>query len=175
MDSSASPSVVQDPETGLVEDPLVGLRVLMIDSEFYKGLRDNLYAKFQSGASLILYEMGVGYGGQMADAIKTMGAGRIEVYRKFIERGRRQGYGEFRVPILQSIISGLHGEAKVYLKHSFFAAASGLTGRAECWIVAGMIAGAGKKILGKGGYVRRGKMHVEGRRAVRIQTQEVAQ
>lgn len=144
-----SPVFFLNSKTGYVEDPLVGLRVLMIDSDFYSGLRSNLYAKFQSGASLILYEMGVGYGERMAAAIQEMGAGRIEVYKKFMERGKHQGYGEFRVPILQSIISGLKGEAKVYLKDSFFAHSAGKTGKVECWIVAGMIAGAGKKILAK--------------------------
>ena len=136
-----------NPKTGLLEDPFVGLRVLIMDSDFYKGIRDNLYARFQSGASLILYEMGRGYGEQMARNISEMGAGRLEVYKKFIERGRRQGYGEFKVPILQSIISGLKGEAIVTLKDSFFASSSGNTGKTECWIVAGMIAGAAKKIL----------------------------
>jgi len=121
----------------------------VIDSDFYKGLRNNLYSRFQSGASLILFEMGVGYGKVMAGSIKSMGVGKLEVYRKFLERGKSQGYGEFKVPILQSIISGLQGEARIYLKNSFFAASSGYTGSSECWIVAGMIAGAAREILGK--------------------------
>jgi predicted hydrocarbon binding protein len=141
--------IALNPETGLLEDPLVGLRVLAIDTDFYKGLRTNLYARFQSGASLILYEMGVGYGEQMAKSIAEMGAGRIEVYKRFMERGKHQGYGEFKVPILQSIISGLKVEAKVILKSSFFAASAGNTGKTECWIISGMIAGAARKILSK--------------------------
>ncbi len=43
----------------------------------------------------------------------------------------------------------MKGEAKIYLKNSFFAAAAGNTGKTECWIVAGMIVGAARKILGK--------------------------
>jgi predicted hydrocarbon binding protein len=121
----------------------------MIDTDFYRGLRDNLYSRFQSGGSFILFEMGAGYGKIMANNIKSMGAGKLEVYRKFLERGKIQGYGEFKVPILQTIISGLKGEAKIYLKNSFFAASAGNTGKTECWIVAGMIAGAARVILGK--------------------------
>jgi predicted hydrocarbon binding protein len=120
---------------------------MIIDSEFYKALRDNLYARFHSGASLILYEMGIGYGECIAKSITDMGAGRIEVYRKFVARGKHQGYGEFKIPVLSSIISGLKGEATITLKDSFFAASSGKTGMTECWIVAGMIAGAARKIL----------------------------
>ncbi|MDA4130313.1 MAG: hypothetical protein OK457_06045 [Thaumarchaeota archaeon] len=144
-----TPAAFLNPKTGLLEDSLLGLRVLMIDSEFYNGLRNNLYTKFQSGASLILYEMGVGYGDHMATTIKEMGAGTIEGYKKFMERGKRQGYGEFKVPIIQAILSGIKGEAKIYLKDSFFADSAGKTGKAECWIISGMIAGAARKILSK--------------------------
>ena len=140
---------VPNSETGLIEDPLLGLRVMVIDTEFYKGLRSKLYSKFDSGASLILYEMGAGYGEIMAKNIKEMGTGKLETYRKFMNKGKHQGYGEFTVPWLESLISGIKSEAKVYLKASFFSAAAGETGKTECWIVAGMIAGAAKIIFGK--------------------------
>jgi predicted hydrocarbon binding protein len=135
--------------TGVIEDPLLRLRVLVIDTEFYKGIRTKLYSKFDTGASLILYEMGVGYGEIMAENIKEMGSGKLESYRKFMDLGRYHGYGEFMVPLLESIISSMRGEAKVYLKNSFFAYAVGNTGNTECWMVAGIIAGAAKIIFGK--------------------------
>jgi predicted hydrocarbon binding protein len=140
---------VPNLETGLIEDPLLRLRVIVIDTQFYNGLRKKLFAKFDSGASLILYEMGTGYGEIMAQSIKEMGAGKLETYRKFINKGKHQGYGDFNVPLLESIISGIKSEAKVTLRDSFFACAAGPTGKTECWIIAGMIAGAGKIILGK--------------------------
>jgi len=142
-------STLPDSEVGKLVDPLLGLRVLMIDTEFYRGLRSKLYSKFDSGASLILYEMGAGYGEVMADNIRAMGVGKIEVYKKFMERGKHDGYGEFSVPILKSIISGMTGEARVYLKNSFFASAAGNTGKTECWIISGMIAGAARGIFGR--------------------------
>jgi len=122
---------------------------MIIDSDFYKALHDNLYKRFESGASLILYEMGTGYGELISKNADGMGMGKLEAYRKFIERGKRQGYGEFIVPLLQSILSSIRGEGKIVLKNSFFAAASGITGKTECWIVAGMIAGAARRILDK--------------------------
>jgi predicted hydrocarbon binding protein len=140
---------VPNPETGLIEDPLLGLRVMIIDTEFYKGLRSKLYSKFDSGASIILYEMGVGYGEIMAKNIQEMGAGKLEVYRKFIKKGKLQGYGEFGVPLLESLITGMKREAKVYVNSSFFSHAAGQTGKTECWIIAGMIAGAAKIIYGR--------------------------
>jgi predicted hydrocarbon binding protein len=144
-----SSGTVINPRTGQLEDRLVGLRIIMIDSMFYKGLRDNLYSRFQSGASLILFEMGVGYGKATANVIKEMGDGILESYSRFMERGKKQGYGEFKVPLLKSILSGMRGEARIYLKNSFFAESAGSTGKTECWIVAGMIAGAARIILKK--------------------------
>ncbi|MGI0091213.1 MAG: V4R domain-containing protein [Nitrososphaerales archaeon] len=98
----------------------------------------------------------------VAKSIQGMGAGRLEVYRKFIERGRRQGYGEFKVPVLQSIISGMRGGAKISLRDSFFATASGKTGQVECWLIADMIAGAARKILGRDKVVVREKCASKG-------------
>ncbi len=146
--SSDSP-VIPNPNTGLPEDPMINRRVLIIDADFYKALHDNLYKRFDSAASLILYEMGVGYGELYSKNVDELGKGKLEAYRMFVERGKRQGYGEFIVPLLEAILSGLKGEGKVVLKNSFFAAASGVTGKTECWIVAGMIAGAGRKMLNK--------------------------
>lgn len=148
LEESQLPAV-PNSATGYIEDPLLKIRVMIIDADFYKGIHDNFYSRFGSGASTILYEMGVGYGEIVAKSINEMGARRLEVYKKFIERGKRQGYGEFTVPILRSIITGMRGEARIYLKDSFFAVAVGTTGKSECWIVAGMIAGAAKNILGK--------------------------
>ena len=49
---------VPNPMSGLIEDPLLKLRVLVIDTDLHNGLRNKLYSKFDTGASLILYEMG---------------------------------------------------------------------------------------------------------------------
>jgi len=141
--------IVRNSGTGLNEDPPLSLRVMVIDAEFYKGLRNNLYDRFGTGASLIMFEMGAGYGEVVAKSIHEMGVGRLEVYQKFMEQGKRDGYGEFSVPLLKSIVLSLKKEARVYLKNSFFANAVGKTGNVECWIVAGMIAGAARKIFGE--------------------------
>jgi predicted hydrocarbon binding protein len=125
------------------------LRVLIVDEQFYKGLRDKLYERFQSGASVILYEMWVGYGDLMGKTIVSLGTSRMETYKKFLEIGRIQGYGEFGIPLLKTILAGLKSEAYVNLKDSFFASSAGNTAHVECYIVAGMIAGASHHILNK--------------------------
>ncbi len=133
-----------------LEDELFSnLRVMVIDEQFYKGLRDKLYERFQSGASVILYDMGIGYGELMGKTIQSVGVSKLGAYKRFMELGKKQGYGRFDVPLLKMIISGIRGEPIVILKDSFFATSAGRTGQVECYIVAGMIAGAARMILGK--------------------------
>ncbi|HKT22354.1 MAG TPA: V4R domain-containing protein [Nitrososphaerales archaeon] len=138
-----------DAASGLPQDPFLGTRVLAIDPDFYKGLRKRLGEVFQTGATTILYEIGVGYGEQMGKVIEEEGKGKLSTYRDFIEKGRYQGWGRFETPIIRMIVAGLKGEMVVKLERSFFAEAVGKTGEAECYIVAGMVKGAAKVILGK--------------------------
>ncbi|MHB2037523.1 MAG: V4R domain-containing protein [Nitrososphaerales archaeon] len=138
-----------DNEVEELEDPFLNVRVMAIDSYFYKGLRDQLYKTFQSGASRILYEMGLGYGEIMGKMIEEQGKGRLEYYKDFIERGKYHGMGHFQVPMLTAIISGLKGEAVIRVKRSFLASSVGETGFVECYIFAGQIAGAARVLMKK--------------------------
>lgn len=122
---------------------------MAIDTDFYKGLRDRLFQIFQSGAITILYEMGIGYGELMAERIQKMGKNKLSVYRRFMEHGVYLGIGRFETPFLKMIISGLRGEPVVRLTDSFYAAAAGKTGRPECHIIRGTIAGAARILLNK--------------------------
>ncbi|MGI0092137.1 MAG: V4R domain-containing protein [Nitrososphaerales archaeon] len=134
---------------GRIEDPFLKLRVMVIDEEFYKALASKLYSSFQSGASVILYDMGLGYGELMGRNMKEMGVSRFEVIKDFIELGKSHGYGVFNTPFLKMILSGIRGEPAVRLEDSFFATSFGKTGKVECYLMAGIIAGASQVLLNK--------------------------
>lgn len=85
----------------------------------------------------------------MGKVIIDEGRSKLSTYRDFIEKGRYQGYGNFETPVIKMIVAGLKGEMVVKLERSFFAEAVGATGSTECYIVAGMISGAARLILGK--------------------------
>jgi predicted hydrocarbon binding protein len=138
-----------DEETGRLFDDLTGSHLFMMDEDFYRGLRNRLYDTFQTGASVILHQIGMGYGEVMGKAISALGGSRLQNYRKFIDRGRHQGYGIFHVPLLETLTSSFRGEVIVRLKNSFFSLSAGVTGQTECQIVAGMIAGAAPFTIGK--------------------------
>jgi predicted hydrocarbon binding protein len=141
--------VRKDPKSGRLEDPYLNLRVMIIDEEFYLGLRNKLYSSFKSGASVILYEMGLGYGELMGDNMKKMGVSKLEVIKSFMELGKTHGYGVFNTPFLKMILTGLQGEPAVRLEDCFFATAVGETGKAECYLMAGIVAGAAQVLLNK--------------------------
>jgi predicted hydrocarbon binding protein len=141
--------VRKNAKSGRLEDPFLNLRVMIIDEEFYRGLRKKLYTSFQSGASVILYEMGLGYGELMGESMKKMRVSRLEVIKSFMELGKTHGYGVFNTPFLKMILTGLQGEPAVRLEDSFFATAVGKTGRAECYLMAGIVAGAAQVLLDK--------------------------
>lgn len=122
---------------------------MAIDEDFYKGLRDRLFESFGSGAAVILYEMGLGYGRLMGKRVAQMGESKLRVYRKFMNRGKYQGAGQFDTPLLEMIISGLKGEPVVRLRDSFYATSAGRTGEAECYVMSGTIAGSSSIILNK--------------------------
>jgi predicted hydrocarbon binding protein len=132
-----------------LEDPFMGVRVMTIDTIFYRGLWERLSKHFGPGSSTMLYEMGVGYGELMGQEIVKRGTGRLGVYRDFLKRGVKSGMGTFEVPLLGAIIAGFKGRIVVRLRDSFFASSLGVTGNSECHIVRGMIVGAAKVVLHK--------------------------
>lgn len=141
--------VVRNSNSGQLEDPLLKLRVMVIDEEFYRGIRDKLYSTFRSGAPVILYDMGLGYGELMGLKMEEMKMSKIDVIRAFMELGKNKGYGKFHTPFLKMILSGLRGEPIVRMEDSFFATSAGKTGKTECFLMAGIIAGASQILLQK--------------------------
>ena len=148
-DETSEGVIVRNTSTGQLEDPFLKLRVMIIDEEFYRGVRDKLYSSFKSGASAILYAMGLGYGELMGLKMEEMKMSKIEVIRSFIDLGKTKGYGKFHTPFLKMILSGLMGEPAVRLEDSFFATSVGKTGNTECFLMAGIIAGASQVLLQK--------------------------
>jgi predicted hydrocarbon binding protein len=122
---------------------------MIIDEEFYKGLRDKLYSSFQSGASVILYDMGLGYGELMGQKMQKMEISKLDLIKKFMELGQTHGYGVFHTPLLKMILSGIQGEPVIRVEDCFFATSVGATGKSECYIMAGIIAGASQILLNK--------------------------
>lgn len=146
---NAQDIVARNPSSRLLEDPFLKLRVMIIDEEFYRGMRSKLYSTFKTGAPVILYDMGLGYGELMGLKMEEMKMSKLDVIRKFMDLGKNKGYGNFHTPFLKMILSGMRGEPLVRIEDSFFATSVGKTGKVECYLMAGIIAGASQILLQK--------------------------
>ncbi len=126
---------------------MLSVRVMTTETIFFEGMRQRLTELLGPGANVVLYQIGVGYGRLLANEMAKRGLQHFSVYKDFIEQGRRMGMGTFEVPLIRAILAGIKGDIVVRLYDSFFAAAAGNTGKAECHIVRGTIVGAASMIM----------------------------
>ena len=143
-DSQASVLLRSDTDALLV-DALLGTRVMGMDSQFYRGLRRRLHDVMgETGALVILYEMGVGYGESIGTSIRRHGSDKL--VQSFVERVKAFGMGSLKMP-LKEMKAKMRGEPMVEVQQSFFAASMGYTGQTECYVFAGIIAGIAGALL----------------------------
>jgi len=122
-ESKSKDSLIKNgSNAGWLVDTLLDFRVVILDEHFFKGLRDKLHASFQSGASVILHEMGRGYGEILGLEMKEMyGKPSLSLILKFMDLGKKHGWGEFHISLLPSALSDLTKSVTIELKNSFFA------------------------------------------------------
>jgi predicted hydrocarbon binding protein len=139
-----------DPDKEILENTVLKIRVIVFDADFIKGLTDSLTSSFQSGAIVILYQMGLAYGELLAKRILSTGGLAKRTESEYRQRYASLAIGKFRFPPLGALVAGgPPQEMKVTLEDSFFAEAIGQTGRSECHIVRGLLEGTAKVMFRK--------------------------
>ena len=150
MSSPDTHTFKYDPEKEILENTLLQTRVLVFDSDFIKALSDSLTKTFQTGAIVILYQMGLAYGELLGRRILETGGLLKQAEGVYRQRYASLAAGKFRFPSLAALAAGgPPPEIKVSLEDSFFAKAVGKTGQAECHIVRGMLEGTAKVVFRK--------------------------
>jgi predicted hydrocarbon binding protein len=150
MSTSDTHTFRYDPVNEVLENTLLNSRVIVFDTDFVRALASSLGKTFQSGAIVILYQMGLAYGELLGQRIlETGGLGR-QTQQAYRQRYSSLALGKFNFPPLAALAaSGTPGQIIVTLKDSFFAKALGRTGQPECHIVRGLLEGTAKVILKK--------------------------
>ena len=137
-----------DPNREILENTLLKTRVLVFDADFIKALSDSLNKTFQSGAVVILYQMGLAYGELLGKRILESGGLLKQAEGVYRQRYAGLAAGKFRFPPLTQLATGgPEQQIKVTLEDSFFAKAIGKTGRPECHIVRGILEGTAKVVF----------------------------
>ena len=94
----ASGILVRD---GLVlRDSITNARVILMSCSAYRSMCDTLFDQFQSGASVILYQMGQGYAKKLIAASSKMGLSREEIISGFERLAFLSGWGKPKVRII---------------------------------------------------------------------------
>jgi predicted hydrocarbon binding protein len=139
-----------DPEKEILENTLLMSRVMVLDADFIKALSSSLTKTFQTGATVILYHMGLAYGELLGQRILESGGLSTQTQNAYRQRYASLAIGKFKWPSLAALAaSGAPAQLTVTLGDSFFAKSIGRTGQPECHVVRGILEGTAKVILKK--------------------------
>ncbi len=139
-----------DPDKEILENTLLNTRVIVFDADFVKALSESLTKTFQSGAVVILYQMGLAYGQLLGQRILASGDLATRAEGAYKQRYASLAIGKFHFPPLATlVVGGPPAQVAVSLEDSFFAEAIGRTGKAECHIVRGLLEGTASVVFRK--------------------------
>jgi len=137
-----------DPDREILENTSLRTRVMVLDTDFVKALSTSLTKTFQTGATVILYHMGLAYGELLGQRILESGGLLAQTQGAYRQRYASLAIGKFRFPSLAALAAGgAPGQVTVSLGESFFAKSIGKTGQAECHVVRGILEGTAKAVL----------------------------
>jgi predicted hydrocarbon binding protein len=148
MSSHDGHAFLYDPKKEILENTLLRTRVMVWDADFVKALSESLRRSFQSGAVVILYQMGLAYGELLGKRILESGGLGSHTEGVYRQRYASLAVGKFQFPSLATVASGgPPSQMKITLEDSFFAQSLGRTGQPECHIVRGLVEGTAKVVL----------------------------
>src|ERR1700730_185524 len=87
-------------DRGVLREFLTNSRVMLFGCSAYRSMCDALYEQFQSGAGVILYRMGEGYGRKVAAAIPISEMSREDAIKVFQKLALLAGWGNVKIKIL---------------------------------------------------------------------------
>jgi predicted hydrocarbon binding protein len=88
--------ILQRDTDGTLKDKMTDAHVFILSRSAFRSMQETLYDKFLSGASVILYEMGEGYGKKLASALRKIGLGKEQAMRAMEQTAFLAGWGEVR-------------------------------------------------------------------------------
>ena len=123
---------------------------MVLDTDFIKAIGSSLTKTYQTGAVVILYQMGLAYGELLGQRILESGGLGKQTQLEYRRRYASLAIGKFQFPSLAALAATESPtQVTVTLRDSFFARALGRTGQPECHIVRGLLEGTAKVIFKK--------------------------
>ena len=128
---------------GVLRDNLGNHRVFIFSCSAYRSMCEALYDQFQSGAGIILYRMGEGYGTKLVKGVPQLGLSKEEMIEAFSKLSHLAGWGK----IIINFNPGKETEAIV--EGSPFLLWKKGIGPTSCFFMSGVLAGAASELLGE--------------------------
>lgn len=141
-----------DPKLNETKDLVFNCSAILTNEEFWYTVQEGLFSVFESGAAMILYQMGLKYGfavGSRARETKQ----DVQEAVKFLETyGLLAGWGRFKTSPVVLSMGRLSEEVTVQVEGNFFARRLPKHEKRKeprCFIIAGLLAGIAEGLLGE--------------------------
>ncbi len=148
------------PIDGVIREAYTAARVMIWSCSAYRSMCDALYDQFQSGAGVILYRMGEGYGAKLSKAIPTLILSPEMVIQVFEKATSSAGWGKLQLKMADK------RSAECIVENSAFLLYRNEIGPVTCHFLAGVLGGVWSGIFGKETKVQEVKCGARGNRKV---------
>jgi predicted hydrocarbon binding protein len=128
---------------GTLRDKVTKAHVFVFSRSAFRSMSDLLYERFQSGASVILYDMGMGYGKKLATGLIKRGIDGENVLKTIEKLAFMAGWGKFNFTIVEK------SDVVCTISNSMFTLLRKEAGSKSCYFVAGLLAGNVSGSFGK--------------------------
>lgn len=128
-------------EKGILRDNFSERRVIIFSCSAYRSMCDSLYDQFQSGASIILYKMGEGYGRKLLKGVAKLDLRLDELVEAFQKLSHSSGWGKISIKITNE------NNADVIVEDSPFLLRREDIGPVTCHFLAGVLGGGGSEMF----------------------------
>jgi predicted hydrocarbon binding protein len=129
-------------ENGVLRDNLSNRRVIILSCSAYRAMCDSLYDQFQSGAGVILYRMGEGYGRKLVNGVPQLGMSKEEMVDALAKLSYLAGWGKLTINISEDS----NGDA--VLEDSPFTLRRNDIGPTTCHFMSGVLTGGASELFG---------------------------
>ena len=130
-------------EGGMLKDRITSSHVFIFSRSAFRSMQNTLYDKFGSGASVIMYEMGKGYGTKLGTGMLKRGMTPDMAFREIEKFGYLAGWTDSHFRVLSE------KEIECVAKNSMFTLERSETRTRSCYFLAGALAGNVSAMLGE--------------------------
>jgi predicted hydrocarbon binding protein len=130
-------------------DNLLDCQLIFMSLKGYKALHDRLYEVFGSGASTILYEMGLEIGKNIANQLRHKLGNPLKKALLSMEHFEYMGWGKIRINKKELLKMATFDSMNVIVENCFIPKGVGKTGTRTCHLLRGIFVGALKVMRNK--------------------------